>query len=125
MHAGVDLGMPLLGLRNAEQRVDLGKHALQRAARAQRFEVDVGTLRRQRFDGFLPDAFRAQCLHLAGRDDLLHQLQRLGRDREAERREARGEARDAQHAQRVFAESRRDVAQHARRQDRRGPTKDR
>ena len=85
----------------------------ERAARAQRFEVDVGALGRERLHGLLPDAFRAQRLHLAGGDDLLHELERFGRDREAERREARGEARHAQHAQRVLAERRRNVAQHA------------
>ena len=45
------------------------------------------------------------------RDHGAHQLQRLGRDREIE---ARGEARHAQDAHRVFGERRPDVAQHAR-----------
>ena len=76
MHAGVDLGMPVLGLRDAEQRVDLGKHALQRVAGAQRLEVDVGALGAESFDGFLPNPLGAQRLHLAGRDDLFHELER-------------------------------------------------
>ena len=77
VHAGIDLGMPALGLRHAEQSVDLGKDALQRVARPQRFDVDVGALRRERFDGFLPHALGAQRLHLAGRDDLAHELERF------------------------------------------------
>ena len=82
--------------------------------RAARSMIGRGIVLAERLGGLLPDALGRQRLDLAARDDLGHQLQRLGRDREAELREARREARDAQHAQRILGERRRDVAQHAR-----------
>ncbi len=111
VNAGVDLGVPLLGLRHAEQAIDLRQQRGERTALAQHLEVDRRRLLAQRALGFDPDAFGHQRPHLAGAHDVLHQLHRLGRDREAERREARSETRDTQHAQRVFDESGRDVAQ--------------
>jgi hypothetical protein len=114
VHAGIDLGMPLLGLRHSEQCIHFGKDAPKRAAGAQRFDVDVGAVRCQRFNGLLPDALRAQRLHLAGCDDVFHELERFSGDREVERCETRGEACHAQHTQRILAKCRRHVSQNAR-----------
>ena len=74
-----------------------------------------GRGRRQRRLGFLPDPFRHECSSFAGRHHLAHQLHRLRRDAKAERREARGEPRNPQDADRVFTEGVRHVAQPPRR----------
>ena len=114
VHAGVDLGMPALGLRHAEQRVDFREHARESAACAQHADEGRRIVLAERLRGLLPDALGRERLDLAARHDLGHQPQRLGRDREAELREPRREPRDAQHAQRILGERRRDVAEHAR-----------
>ena len=61
----------------------------------------------------LPDALGGKRRELARRDQRPHQRLGLGGDDEAE---ARGEARDPQHAQRILGERRRDVPQHAGRE---------
>ena len=104
-------GCHFSGCGTPYERRDLREHRRERAAGAQHLEVDVRALLAERALGLDPDALRHQRGHLAGRDDAAHQLHRLGRDREAERREASGEARHAQHAQRILDEGRRDVAQ--------------
>src|SRR5947207_562679 len=62
---------------------------------------------------YLPDPFGRDRLELAGNDDLAHQLLRLARDLEAE---TRGEAGDAQHAQRIFDKRGRHMPQDSRTQ---------
>ena len=116
VHAGVDLGMPALGLRHAEERVDLGEHSRESAAVSQHFDVCRGIVLAERLGGFLPHALGLQGLDLAARHDLCHQLLRLGRDGKTELREPGREARDAQYAERILGECGRDVAQHARRE---------
>ncbi len=59
----------------------------------------------------LPHAFRRELRELSGLRQRAHQRERLRRDGE---REARGEARDAQHAQRILGECRRHVAEDSR-----------
>ncbi len=59
----------------------------------------------------LPHALGRELRELAGRHEHAHQRRGFRCDREPE---ARGEARDAQHAQRILDERGRDMAQHAR-----------
>ncbi len=114
VHARVDLRMPLRRLRHAEQRVDLGIDALERAAVAQHREERARRRFAQRLLGLLPHAFGHQRVHLAPRHHAAHQRHRVGSDPKAERREARGEARRPQHAHRILDEGGGDVPQHPR-----------
>jgi len=113
MLAAVDLRVVLRRLRHAEQRIELRQQHAQRAAGAQR--LDGGTRLRfaERALDLAPHALGHQRVDLARAGDLAHQGQRLVGDAEAQRREARGEARHAQDADRVLGERRRDMAQHA------------
>ncbi len=61
----------------------------------------------------LPHALGRKLGELARRGELAHQRKRLPRDLESE---SRGEARDAQHAQRILGEGRRHVPQYPRAQ---------
>ena len=76
-------------------------------------------LRRARLERereFAPHALGHEGVHLAVTDHLRHERHRLVRHAEAQRREARGEARDAQDPHRVLDEGRRDMAESLRRQ---------
>ncbi len=114
VHAGVDLGVVLRALRHAVERIDFGQHRGQRAAVMQGAQEGRGPRRAQRAHQLLPDALGHQFGELAALDHAAHQRAGLVGDGEAERGEARHEARRAQHAQRILGEGRADVAQHAR-----------
>ncbi len=91
-----------------------GKTARERSARAQHLEVFPRPVFAERASGLRPDSLGNERGHLARIDDPPHQVQRLGRDPETERRQPRGEARDSQDAQRVLDERLRDMTQPAR-----------
>ena len=110
VHAGVELGMVGERLRHAVQRVDLGQEPCERAAVAQHREHARRLRLHQAARELLPDALGSELRELVRGDQRAHQRLGLRRDAEAE---ARGEARDAQHAQRILGEGRGDVAQHA------------
>ncbi|MNE05856.1 hypothetical protein D3C80_984300 [compost metagenome] len=111
--AGVDLRVMQGRLRHAEQRLHLRQQLLQGAAIAQHLDEHLRARFHQRAGDFLPDALGGQLGQFAGGGDLGHQRQGLLGHAKAQRRVARGEAGDAQHAQRVLGEGRRDVAQQA------------
>ncbi len=100
-------------LRDAVQRVDLGQQLAQRAAIAQHRQHPRRVRLHQSARDFLPDALGRQRGELARRDQRPHQRFGAGGHDEAE---ARGEAGDPQHAQRILGERRRDVSQHAGRE---------
>ena len=115
VHAGVDLRVVFGALRHAVQRVDFRQQLRQRAAIAQQLQARPTASAR-------PAARDSSCQTRSGTrwstspaaTIVAHQRQRFRRDGEAQRREARQEARDAQDAHRILGEGRRDVAQHAR-----------
>ena len=115
--AGVDLrDATCAGCGTPNSAVDLRETAPRaRRTRAAPRNRPCGGCLAERALGFDPDALGHQRLQ-SRRSARCRCISshRLRRDREAERREARREARDAQHAQRVFDEGGRDVAQHAR-----------
>ena len=110
MHAGVDLGVIVGALRHAEQAIDLGQHARERAAAAQHLEHPRRLVLHQAARELLPDALGHQRIDFAVGDHLAHQRFGLGGDLEVG--EARREARHAQDAHGVLGECRRDMAQH-------------
>ena len=114
MHAGVDLGVELGALRHAVQRVHFRQHHRQRGAVVQRAQERRRPRAGERAPQLLPDALGHERGEFAAGDHLAHQRQRFRRNREAQRREARHEARRAKHPQRVLDERVADVAQHAR-----------
>ena len=61
------------------------------------------------------DSLGYQRIDFAAGDHRAHQRRCFGRDREAQRREARGEARKPEDAHRILGEGRRHMPQHARR----------
>ena len=77
--AGVDFRVPLLGLRHAEQRVDLRVDDLERAAVAQHADEHIGAGLAQRLFGFGPDAFGDQRIGFAVGHHLPHERQRFVR----------------------------------------------
>ena len=105
--------MPFLGLRHAEQRVDLRKHNLQGAAIAQHLEKHTGAGLAQRLFGFLPYALGHQGVYLSLFDHLAHQGQGFRSHLKSQRGETRGEAREPQDPHRIFDEGGRNMAQHA------------
>ena len=110
MHAGVDLRVIVGALRHAEQAIDLGQHARERAAAAQHLEHPRRLVFHQAARDLLPDALGHQRVDFAVGDHLAHQRFGLGGDVEVG--EARREARQAKDAHRVLGECRRDMAQH-------------
>lgn len=112
VHAGVDLGVIVGALRHAPQPVELGQQADQRTAVAQHGEQARRPRLQQPARQFLPDPLGHQRVHLAGLGHALHQRAGLGGD--VELGEARGKARHAQDAHRVFDEGLGDVAEGAR-----------
>ena len=114
--AGVDLRVPLRGLRHAEQRIDLRVDHLQRAALAQHADEHIGAGLAQRLFGFGPHAFGHQRSRFAVGDHLPHERQGFVGHAEAQRRITRGEPRHAQDAHRIFDEGLGHVAQQARRE---------
>ena len=111
MQPGVDFRVPLFGLRHAVERVELREDARERTRGAQRAEPRGGRGLAERALRFLPDALRDERVRLARGDHRAHARGRLRRDREAERLEAREEARDAQDPHRVLVEGVRHVPQ--------------
>jgi hypothetical protein len=116
VHAGVDLRVPFLRLRHAEQCVDLREDHLQRAAGAQYADEHFGVRFAQRLLRLGPDPLGHQGVGLAGVHHAAHQRHGLPGDLEAQRRITRGETRHAQDAHRIFGERLGDVAQLAGRE---------
>ena len=114
VHAGVHLGVMGCRLRDAEQGIEFRQQLGQGAAVAQHLDEHIGARLHQRAGNFLPAAFRGERAQFAGLGELAHQRQGFRRHAEAQRCVARGEAGDAQHAQRVLGEGRGDMAQEAR-----------
>ena len=92
------------------QRVHFGQELRECPAVAQHRQHPRRMRLHQSPGEFLPDALGREFFDLAGRDQLAHQAPGFRRHREPE---ARGETRDAQHAQRILDERRRNMAQHA------------
>jgi predicted aminopeptidase len=111
VNAGVDFRMPARGLRHAVERCDLGKDHLERTALAQGEKEELGVRLAQGPLSLLPDPLGYQRIDFAIPDHFLHQGARLRRNREPTIAEAGREACYPQHADRVFDESFRDVAQ--------------
>jgi hypothetical protein len=115
VYAGVDFRMPFLGLRHAEQRVDLGVHHGECAAVAQHLDEHVGCGFAERALGLGPDPFRHQRIGLAVSDHPAHELERFIGDAKPEMGIPGREPRHTQDAHRIFGERLRDVTQHPRR----------
>lgn len=114
VNTGVDFGMPFRRLRHAEKRVDFRKHHCEGAGLTQHFEIALRSSLAERAHRFLPDTLRDQRIQFAACGHCAQQLQRFRCDLEAQMCKARREARQAQHAQRIFSERRRDMTQDAR-----------
>src|SRR5690606_16206376 len=98
MNAGVDLRMPLLRLRHAEERIDLWKDHGERMRLAQHLEERARRGHLERTLCFLPHALGHERIELAAGRDLSHQCKRFGCNAKSEWRKTCGEACDPQHA---------------------------
>ena len=115
VHAGVDLrdATSRAAARRTARRSRETPPPVRRSRAAPRSRPRAGLA--ERALRLHPDALRHQRAPSRRDATMLRiRVDRLGRDRESERREARGEARDAQHAQRILDERRRHVTQHPR-----------
>ena len=101
VHTGVDFGVVLDRLRHAVQAVHLGQQARQGAAGAQHLQHARGASGHQTLGQLLPHAFAHQGIHFSSKHHVLHQG--LGGRGHCKVRPARGKARHAQDAHRVFA----------------------
>ena len=123
VHAGIDFRVIVGALRHAPQRIDFRQNARERAAVAQHVEHARRLRLHQSARHFLPHALGHERIDFAVRDHLLHQRARFRRDGEI--REARGKAREAQNAHRVFDKRIADMAEQLALRDRRGRRTDR
>ena len=110
VNAGVNFGVVLGALGHAVEAVHLGQEALQRPALAQHLQHARGTFGHQPTRQFLPHTLAHQRVNLALFHHLAHELQGFGRHRKVGK--ARGKARHAQDAHRVFAKGIGHMAQH-------------
>ena len=101
-------------LRNAVQVGHLGKQFGERAAFVQHLKKDLRGAFHQGAAGLFPDPLGGQVRHLPAHHDVAHQFQGGVRHPETHPVVAGGEARHAQHAQRVLGEGRRHMAQNTR-----------
>ena len=113
MDAGINFRVPLFRRRDAVQRINFWEQDFQRAAVAQRLEENLRIAGAERVFRLFPHALRREMRQFTGVGHLTHQRHGFIGNTEAQMGIARGKARHAQHAQRVFTESRGDVAQNA------------
>jgi len=109
VQTGIDLRVPLLRLRYAEQVVHFRKQAFERPAVSQYLEIHPGIFTAQSLFGFTPRTIRNQCIDFTGFHHAAHQCHRLARDFETQAGKPGGELCHPKNSNRVFAEGVRHV----------------